>query len=119
MAAELYTACYENSFKTSSAYVYDQLDWNDEDVEALCKVLESEPLPEAKQLWLSHNQITEVGLARLTAMLQKTEVLDSLEILDLKGIPEPSEMAKNKLREARDGVEVFFTHKILGNGVFD
>ncbi len=107
----LYTICYETKFKPSDAHVYDQLGWDDADVEALCKVLESEPLPACKQLWCSHNNITDVGMGRLTEMLHKGAV-ESLETLDLKGNPEASEKSKDALRDARADLEVFFSQKI-------
>ena len=52
-----------------------------------------------------------MGFGRLAAMLHKGAV-ESLETLNLTGNPDASEKLKDDVREARPGIEVFFSHKI-------
>jgi len=115
VACYLYKNCFDRKFRPGGAHVYDQLGWGDKEVLAMCKVLESEPFPECKQLWCSHNAITDVGMNRLCEMLGKGAI-GSLETLALYGNPESTEPVKQRLRDARAGLEVFFSVKVSTGG---
>lgn len=110
VACAMYTSCFEDKFRPSQELVYDKLGWGDEEVVALCKVLECEVLPQCKQLWCSHNSIGDAGMSRIAAMLHSGAV-DALETLNLYGNPQASEKVKDEVREARPGIEVFFSPK--------
>jgi hypothetical protein len=114
----LYEDAFRANFVVNEALCYDGLGWGDAEVEALCKVLAAEEMASCKSLWLSHNDgMTSAGLATLEKAF-KGGALPNIETLHLLGsaVFDAGDEAKKSLREARPGIEMFFTSKLDGRG---
>jgi hypothetical protein len=112
--ASLYESAFDDYFMANDALVYDTLGWGDAQVDELCKVAEGVEMRSCKSLWLSHNDgMTDIGLERLATMLQRG-ALAHLETLHLLGnaVFQTSDASKKKVKEARSGIETFFTSKM-------
>ena len=92
---------------TTDALVYDSNGWGDEQIAALCRALVGVQLPDCKHIWLSHNDITDVGMKTLAECL-KGDVVPGLENVHLHGNPSASHGSREEIRAARQGLAVHY-----------
>ena len=115
LAARMYERAFEERFIGCDALVYDHLGWGDEEVITLCELLESDAAASLKQLWLSHNDVTDRALRALTKTFAGGAAPE-MTTLNMFGNFEASEVVKTELRGAREDLQVFFTLKISQGG---
>ena len=101
LVADLYEAFFSERFPTMDALVYDSNGWGDDEIEALCKVLAGAQLGACKQLWLSHNDITDKGMEMLASVLQ-AGALPLLEQVNVYGNAKASFDSRESIRKAKE-----------------
>ena len=98
MVAQLYADTFKEEMGEAEKLDYSNLQWGDEEVAALCKVLVSGAVPKLVDLLLTNNKIGDVGCAALAEAVGSGAV-PKLEILDLSG-NEIGDAAKEQLKAA-------------------
>ena len=109
MVGGLYEAFFNERFPAMDALVYDSNGWSDVDIDALCKVLGGVKLGACKQLWLSHNDISDVGMQRLAATLE-AGALPVLEQVNVYGNSQASFDSREQIRRAKENQSPIQVH---------
>ena len=104
MVADLYKGIFDEQMGKATELNYSNLQWGDEQVTALCKVLAGGALAKLEVLDLGVNQIGDAGVAALAEAAGK---LPQLKALDLGGNPNISQQAKDALKAALPNCNVY------------
>ena len=107
MVAQLYADTFKEEMGEAEGLLYNSLQWGDEEVAALCKVLVSGAMPKLRVLGLHENKIGDVGCAALAEAVGSGAV-PKLKELYLFG-NEIGDAAKEQLKAACEarGINVY------------
>jgi len=111
----LYRAAFDARLAKVDTLVFGELAWGDDEVGALCRVLQSGATPCLEELYLHTNRIGDAGMAALAACLRYPAATPNLKYLNLSD-NQASEAALRQVREARPAVEVVALGILDGGG---
>ena len=107
LAHARYAKFFEERFVPIDALLYEDNDWRDAEVEALCKVLRHVALPHCTSLWLSRNDVGDEGMKMIAKALGEG-VLEAVEDIHLTGNPQASTESRDQVQDARAGLKTHF-----------
>lgn len=106
-----YESIFRERFPAMDALVFDSNGWGDAEITALCKVLvgmEDEPGGcRTRQLWLSHNDISDEGM-RILASCLGGGAMPALEQVHIYGNTRAGLAARESIRKARPEMQVHY-----------
>ena len=103
----LYGPFFDERFAPMDALLYDDNEWQDAELAALCKVLSGCSLPNCTSLWLSRNDLGDDSMKQLTSLLEGG-AMPLLEELHLHGNPKAAFKLREEVQAARAGLKVHY-----------